>query len=672
MQFLYPTFLWALSALAIPIIIHLFYFRRFKKVNFTNVKYLKEIKEETSSRNKLKNLLVLLMRCLALACLVFAFAQPFIPTGSDIKLGEKTIGVFVDNSYSMRAERESIPLLDLAKQKASSVINAYSESDKFQVLTHDFEGRHQRLLSKEDALSMVEEIKITPVVQELSNVINRQKQVLNGDNKISYLISDFQSTITDITNWSDTTLELNLMPIQSAQEKNLSIDSVWFAAPVPILNQTNDLIIKVTNHSDVFAKDVKTSLLKDGQTKPIGVKDIPARTSVTDTVSISILKPGIHKAEVIVKDYPVQFDDRFFISFDVAEEVKVLTINGATTNKYLKALFDGISYFSQDNQSVAQVQFQKFQEYDLILLNDLTAISSGMANELKQYIANGGKVMVFPSSNADLSSYNNFLASVNANRLKEWEKKDRSVNKINSNDFVFEDVYINTRNNLKLPVTTGNFTTSNIILNSARNLLSYRDGSSYISKFLHEKGQVYLSVSPLASEYNDLVTNAEVFVPMLYKIALFKPEGTKLGWTIGKDNLIEVENKRKAGEVVYKISGASEFIPGQTNLGKKIILDVKGQITEAGYYNLSLDDNNLQQLAFNFDRQESDLSVLTNEQITDRIKNDGVNIIDADSQDNISEYVGQKDKGLVLWKWFLIGALIFLLLESILVRLSKT
>ena len=81
MQFLYPAFLWAMAALAIPIIIHLFYFRRFKKVSFTNVRLLKEIKEETASRNKLKDLLILLSRFLALALLIAAFAQPFIPRG---------------------------------------------------------------------------------------------------------------------------------------------------------------------------------------------------------------------------------------------------------------------------------------------------------------------------------------------------------------------------------------------------------------------------------------------------------------------------------------------------------------------------------------------------------------------------------------------------------------
>ncbi|MBK8471991.1 MAG: BatA domain-containing protein [Sphingobacteriales bacterium] len=79
MNFLFPAFLAAMAALAIPIIIHLFYFRRFKKIYFSNVKFLREIKEERASRNKLKHYLVLLARLLAVALLVLAFAQPFCP-----------------------------------------------------------------------------------------------------------------------------------------------------------------------------------------------------------------------------------------------------------------------------------------------------------------------------------------------------------------------------------------------------------------------------------------------------------------------------------------------------------------------------------------------------------------------------------------------------------------
>ena len=116
MQFTYPAFLFALAALAIPIIIHLFYFRRFKKVYFTNVKYLEEIKEETSSRNKLKNLLILLSRILAICGLVFAFAQPFIPQGDTVKKGNNAVSIFIDNSFSMNAVQNEIPLIDIAKE----------------------------------------------------------------------------------------------------------------------------------------------------------------------------------------------------------------------------------------------------------------------------------------------------------------------------------------------------------------------------------------------------------------------------------------------------------------------------------------------------------------------------------------------------------------------------
>ena len=116
MQFVHPAFLWALAALAIPIIIHLFYFRRFKKVYFTNVRFLKEVKEETSARRRLRNLLVLLARLLALAALVLAFAQPFIPQDTEVKKGTKAVSIYVDNSFSMNALSQDVPLLEKAKQ----------------------------------------------------------------------------------------------------------------------------------------------------------------------------------------------------------------------------------------------------------------------------------------------------------------------------------------------------------------------------------------------------------------------------------------------------------------------------------------------------------------------------------------------------------------------------
>src|SRR5215510_9926112 len=102
MSFLYPGFLFALSAIAIPIIIHLFNFRRYKTIYFSNVRFLREVKEKTDARSRLKHLLILLCRILAISFLVFAFAQPYIKSKTTpVASGKKAIGIFIDNSFSM-------------------------------------------------------------------------------------------------------------------------------------------------------------------------------------------------------------------------------------------------------------------------------------------------------------------------------------------------------------------------------------------------------------------------------------------------------------------------------------------------------------------------------------------------------------------------------------------
>ena len=90
-QFFYPSVLWALFALIIPIIIHLFSFRRFKTVYFSNISFLNSLKSESKSKRKIKNILLLLTRILLFALLIIAFAKPYIPY--DQKPIEKNVAV---------------------------------------------------------------------------------------------------------------------------------------------------------------------------------------------------------------------------------------------------------------------------------------------------------------------------------------------------------------------------------------------------------------------------------------------------------------------------------------------------------------------------------------------------------------------------------------------------
>ncbi len=130
MQFIYPGFLFALSALAIPIIIHLFNFRRFKKIYFTNVRFLREIKQDTQSKSRLRHFLILLSRLFAVAFLVLAFAQPYLPASNQvIQAGVRRISVYIDNSFSMDALGKNGSLIESAKKKAREIASATSLRD---------------------------------------------------------------------------------------------------------------------------------------------------------------------------------------------------------------------------------------------------------------------------------------------------------------------------------------------------------------------------------------------------------------------------------------------------------------------------------------------------------------------------------------------------------------
>jgi len=224
---------------------------------------------------------------------------------------------------------------------------------------------------------------------------------------------------------------------------------------------------------------------------------------------------------------------------------------------------------------------------------------------------------------------------------------------------------------MKYPSTSFNYSLSNFQRNRAEDLIRYRDGSSYLSKYSHGDGNVYLSAAPLNENSNDLVRNAEVFVPMLYKMGISKGKKDKIGYTIGTDNLIETENVIRDDEVVFEIKGPADFIPGQYNVGSKFMLDVKDQIKDAGFYRVTLDDENLATLAFNFNRLESDLKYIDVNELSDTYGN-GMNVISSNDANNLTEFIESEESGTPIWKWCIIAVLVFLAIESLLLRLWKS
>jgi len=133
MQFKNPELLYLLFLLVVPILIHLFQLRRFQKIKFTNVKFLKSVKLQTRKSSQLKKWVTLLARMLLLACAIIAFAQPFIPNTEDFNEAQETV-IYLDNSFSMQANGDNGTLLNGAIQ---DIINTLPEDDVISVFTND-------------------------------------------------------------------------------------------------------------------------------------------------------------------------------------------------------------------------------------------------------------------------------------------------------------------------------------------------------------------------------------------------------------------------------------------------------------------------------------------------------------------------------------------------------
>ncbi|MEL6122259.1 MAG: BatA domain-containing protein, partial [Bacteroidota bacterium] len=323
MQFVQPAILWGLLTLSIPILIHLFHFRRFKKVYFNNVHLLKEIKEETSNRNKVKNLLVLLTRLLALGALIFAFAQPFLSAEDKDATTRRSVQIFLDNSFSMESTSEEVPLFTRAKDLAREVIDGHAEFDEYLILTHDLEAKHQRYVDQQTALGFIDEIKITPEVESLDQLMSVMDRLHDrGTESIveRYLISDFQSNISQIQTPVDTSISLLLLPVRSVQESNVTISDAKWSTPVPVRDEQNQLLVTLENYSSQ-EQEVELRMTLNGVARPLGAIVVPAGSEIVDTALINLPAIGWQELVLEITDYPIAFDNEYFAAFQMREEI---------------------------------------------------------------------------------------------------------------------------------------------------------------------------------------------------------------------------------------------------------------------------------------------------------------------------------------------------------------
>jgi hypothetical protein len=686
MKFLYPAFLFALFSILIPILIHLFSFRRFKTIYFSHVGFLKDIKKESQKKSRLKHLLILFARILTLIFLVFAFSQPYIPFDQEMsKQPHQAVAIYIDNSFSMNALSESGQLLEAARKKALEICMAYPAGTKFYILTNDLEPKHLHFFNREQMIRQISEIQISPASVPLSLIYNRLTSLFYGSDqktdKFIYLISDFQRNSTDIANFNDQSVLSYFMPLRSNQTSNLFIDSCWVEVPEHRLNQEETLYVRIRNNSENSFENLPVTFSINDSVKSITSFSVEAQNEMVTELKFINTSGGIKKGKVEITDYPFTHDNQWFMGYEVKPSIKALVLGTGTKESdegisYISSLFKDDDYVKLDIMDMKNLQISRLSEYNTIFILNAADLSTGFQNEIRKNVANGVSVVLFPLLRKDFSELNKFTEQFEISRITAIDTSSMEISGVDFENPFFNNVFIKKEDNAVTSSIKGHYKFETTRQIAETKLLWFRNSDKALSYSNFEKGKVWMFGFPLISANESFIRDI-LFVPTLYNIVLNSLPSQKNAYTVGRDQFIEIQNNQRNGsftnlEVVDEKSG-ERFIPDNIISPAGLRIGLGSNIRESGYYRIELDKKQIALLAFNYDRKESDLSFYSAGELSDIAQKSNLRFARVIENNNreFREIFSEIQNGQQLWKYCIMLALFFLMAEVIITRFWK-
>jgi hypothetical protein len=682
MSFIYPFFLFALIALAIPVIIHFFNFKRHKTVYFSNVQLLKLIRQESKKKSQLKQLLILITRLLAVAALVIAFSRPYIPGTNKIPtFAQQIVLVYIDNSFSMKAEGEKGPLLEQAKQTAIEIANSYRAGTQFVIQTSDFLPQHQFPLNKEQFIQQVTEIKESPHSPKLSEVYSRAVQLESGTNKKLekniFILSDFQRNTSDFESLKpDSSVLTYLLPFRSSKTNNLLIDSCWFEVPGRKIGQSEKLFVHISNKSNQAYQNIPVRLTINDSLKAISNISISGNEKTRIELNYTNNSLGIQLCKVELDDYPVIYDNSWFMSYQVLEKLNASGIYNQQNNgsDYLKTLFSEDELITYSEFPENNVQVSQIKNSQCIFLINNQNFSSGFINELSSFVEEGGTLVVFPDQMNDYKDYNALLNKLQIKTIARFDTSSMSISSVNYNHQLYKDVFKNPVEDVDLPAIKGFTAFNDRIETTGTDILTFRNGKSALTSYGFGLGTVYLFAFPLNAKNYAFVRHV-LFVPTVYNMVLNSSTQQKYYYALDQNDQVFMNQHTQQSEIkIINHQTNDEFITSVRTLGsgrQQLILD--GLPLNVGHFLIRDGDQTIQSVSFNFSRKESDADFFSDkelQQIMQSGKFKQFQMIDSQIS-GIGETLEDYSNGKQFWKHFIVLAILFLMCEMAIIRFWK-
>ena len=691
MSFLNPAALLALAAVAVPLFLHFFNLRQPRTVEFSSLDFVKELQESTVQRVRIKEWLLLLLRMLAIACLVLAFAQPTLTSdlggmGASVPT---THALVVDNSLSMTADGEGGSYFDQATRTAEGVLETVEEGDEVLLWPTARAGQ-----SRPDPVSNVGVVRQALANLEpragasaLSRAIVEAAGQSDTPRTVVYVMSDLQASMLGDSVATDVPdgVQVQLLPLETRAQSNVAITDVTVTSRIAEVDQPVQLEATLVNHGPEPLDDYVSSVYLAGDRVAQATATLEPGLETTVSFTATPQTRGWLDGAVVTEDDDFPVDDRHHFTLHVPEERRVLLVRGeGQRTKYLDLALSSEMIESRiafrttaiEENALASAELG---QYDAVLLAGPRSLSSGEVEALTRYVDRGGGLLLFPNAQARPEDYNALFGALDAGSFRGFSgalSTDRTVASFGRVDLehpLFEGVFSQERRREDASVEQPNI---HYVMNfrpsgqSGQTLIELSNGFPFLHEVRHGGGRLLVTAVAPTRDWSELPVRG-LFVPLLYRSVYYLSASTSVAGeqlVAGRPAELRVTGVAPDASLRLRGPGGIEVTPEQRTLFGATLLQIGTTLTEPGVYDVQAGTTQVRRVAVNVDPAESDLQAASSAEASETLRTTTgapVQAVAAAEDGEVAETLRTQRAGTEIWNVFLLLALLFLAAEML-------
>lgn len=699
MTFLNPLILFGLAAISVPILIHLLNLSKVRKIEFSTLRFLKELQKSKMRRIKLRQLILLALRILAIAFLVLGFADPVLKGSGGTYSGASGAVIILDNSFSMSADGGRV--FSNAKESVRSVLNSLEGNREIYFVRNSEIGNSSAELLSLTANEAVEKLERSEVSFKPFNfneaLITAAKLFENSSGSAGdlFIITDNQSV-----NYSgsaglklpDRLRKVNLYVVNCGMDdlNNISIDSGFSNQGTVLAGMESRGDFMVHNYSRFGQENTGAKFFLNGSYYGDFFTDLGTNESKEAVVSFRTDKSGTNTAEAQLagtseSDDQLKQDNSEFITFTIPDKIRVKIVSGSSSESAYPeiALRTAQSVMATETGetsglydiSKSDIIDNSLENADVLIIAGRKSISSEESESVKNFLERGGGVLYFPSRETEPSSFNDNLFGLAGNlrltnKVTLENEANQSLSDVDFDHPLLKGVFRNKGLNLTsggeidAPNTKEYFRV--LLSDKVKPIIRFANADPFLSEVSTGEGKLIVFSMPLSPEAGNLGVSS-IFVPLLTRSVNYLSSNLELHprYEVGQQNIVRLSGINRPIKVINPKGESDSIEIEQLNAGSAyFMLQYSDFSIFPGIYTFIDSAGRTSAFALNHNAGESNLLRMEKGKLLNELNAKGFSSADYSEWNEIQESYLASRKGRQLWPYFILLALAALAVEK--------